>query len=79
MPYFIYRILPGPTKVITTLEKLQQFDNFQEAKTSARNLRAEQSVEDSSQIKVMFAANQLRAEEELLEKREAPILREWEK
>ncbi len=79
MPYFIYRILPGPSKVITTLEKLQQFDNFQEAKTSARNLRAEQSVEDSSQIKVMFAANQLRAEEELLEKREAPILREWEK
>lgn len=79
MPYFIYRILPGPSDLVATLEKLQQFDNFQEAKACARNLRAEQSVEDSSRIKVIFATNPLRAEEELLEKREAPILREWEK
>ena len=34
---------------------------------------------DNSQIKVMFADNQLQAEEQLMEKRDKPILREWEK
>jgi len=79
MPYFIYRILPDPTSLVATLEKLRQFDNFQEAKIYARSLRAEQATEDSGQIKVTFAANALAAEEQLLEKREPPILREWEK
>jgi len=79
MPYYIYKIHPDPTGLLKTLEKLQQFDNFKEARTCARNLRAKLSEKDNCQIKVMFAANQLQAEEELLEKREAPILREWEK
>jgi hypothetical protein len=30
-------------------------------------------------VKVMFADSELEAEEKLMEKREAPILREWEK
>jgi hypothetical protein len=34
---------------------------------------------DGHQIKVMFADTELEAEEKLMEKREAPILREWEK
>ncbi len=79
MPYFIYKIQSGPTDLVKNLEKLQQFDDFREAKTYARGLRAKQTADDHSQIKVTFASNQLQAEEELLEKREAPILREWEK
>ena len=79
MPYYVYKILPGPTKLVSTLEKLEQYDTFKEAKNTARSLRAEQPKDDNTQIKVMFAETELEAEVQLMEKREAPILREWEK
>ncbi len=79
MPYYIYKIIPGPTDLIRTLEKLDQYDSFKQAKTLARGLRAEIAEGDRTQIKVMFADSELEAEEKLMEKREEPILREWEK
>lgn len=79
MPYYVYKISPGPTKLVSTLEKLDQYDSFKQAKTFARGLRAELPEGDKTQIKVMFAESELDAEEQLMEKREAPILREWEK
>ncbi len=79
MPYYVYKILPGPTRLVSTLEKLEQFDSFKDAKKHARNLRAELPGNDKVQIKVTFAETELEAEEQLMEKREAPILREWEK
>ncbi|TCK17236.1 hypothetical protein DFR30_0458 [Thiogranum longum] len=79
MPYYVYKISPGPTKLVSALEKLGQYDSFKEAKQHARGLRAELSEDDKCQIKVMFAETELEAEEQLMEKREAPILREWEK
>ncbi len=79
MPYYVYKILPGPTRLVSTLEKLEQFDSFKEAKKQARDLRAKLSEDDKVQIKVTFAETELEAEEQLMEKREAPILREWEK
>ena len=79
MPYYVYKILPGPTKLVSTLEKLEQYGTFKEAKNHARSLRAELSADDNTRIKVMFAETELEAEEQLMEKREAPILREWEK
>jgi len=79
MPYYVYKILPGPTRLVSTLEKLVQFDSFKDAKKHARDLRTELSGNDKVQIKVTFAETELEAEEQLMEKREAPILREWEK
>ena len=79
MPYYIYRITPGPTNLTKTLEKLEQHDSFREAKQRARALRGEMNTSDGTLIKVMFADNELSAEEQLMEKREQPILREWEK
>ncbi len=79
MPYYIYKITAGPTHLLKTLEKLEQHDSFKEAKGRARSMRADMSEGDDYQIKVMFAESELEAEEKLLEKREAPILREWEK
>jgi len=79
MPYYIYKITAGPTALVKTLEKLEQYDSFKEAKTRARSMRADMSEGDGQQIKVMFADTELEAEEKLMEKREAPILREWEK
>ncbi len=79
MPYYIYKITAGPTALVKTLEKLEQYDSFKEAKTRARSMRADMSEGEGQQIKVMFADTELEAEEKLMEKREAPILREWEK
>jgi hypothetical protein len=79
MPYFIYKITPGPTAMIRQLELQTQFDNFNEAKNAARAMRAELGTDTNITVKVIFAATPLEAEEKLQEHREAPILREWEK
>lgn len=79
MPYFIYKITPGPTAMIKQLELQTQFDSFNEAKNAARAMRAELGADSPVTVKVIFAATPLEAEEKLQEHREAPILREWEK
>ena len=79
MPYYIYKITQGPTALIKHLEKLEEHDTFKAAKNQARHLRAEITNPDEYSIKVMFADSELDAEEKLMEKRDAPILREWEK
>lgn len=79
MPYYIYKIIPGPTNLTKSLEKLEQHESFKQAKTRAREMRAAMAQDESHLIKVMFAENELEAEEMLMEKREQPILREWEK
>lgn len=79
MPYFIYKITPGPTALIKNLELQTQFENFNEAKNQARAMRAELGAGSPITVKVIFAATPLEAEEKLQEHREAPILREWEK
>lgn len=79
MPYYVYRINAGPTALVKQLDLLQEFEAFKEAQDFAKQTRAQQAATDQSQIKVMFADNQLKAEEQLMEKRDKPILREWEK
>ena len=79
MPYYIYDITPDPTGITQNLEYQNEFASFQEAKKFARNRRAELGPETNTQVKVMFAPNQLEAEERLLEKREKPVVMEWEK
>ncbi len=79
MPYYIYKITPGPTDLTKSLEKLEHHDVFKAAKSRAREMRAELDNNDNHLIKVVFADSELQAEEMLMEKREQPILREWEK
>lgn len=79
MPYYVYKINVGELALIKHLEKLQEFEIFNDAKNFARQIRTELQENDTAQIKVMFALNELEAEEKLQEKRDAPILREWEK
>ena len=79
MPYYIYKIIAGPTELLKTLEKIERDDSFKEAREHARRLRAGMTDNDNYSIKVMFADSELEAEEKLMEKREQPILREWEK
>ncbi|MEE9423319.1 MAG: hypothetical protein V3V50_09205 [Gammaproteobacteria bacterium] len=79
MPYYIYKITQGPTALIKHLEKLEAHETFNDAKNSSRSLRAETDKPKEFSIKVMFADSELDAEEKLMQKRDAPILREWEK
>lgn len=79
MPYYIYKINAGPTALIKQLEKLEDHEEYKVAQNSVRQMRAVQASDDNATFKVIFAANALAAEEQLMEHREAPIVREWEK
>ena len=79
MPYFLYKMSSSDTySLLKKLELLQQFDHFKEAKNSAKQLRVE-SDSSNSVYKVIFADNQLQAEELLMEKRDKPDLMEFER
>mgnify|MGYP001811705457 FL=1 len=79
MPYYLFKISARDNLgLVKDLELLEVFVNFRVAKTEAKKLRASQT-EDGFVFKVMFAENQLSAEEQLLEKREKPVLMEHER
>ncbi|HFQ13716.1 MAG TPA: hypothetical protein ENK40_02855 [Gammaproteobacteria bacterium] len=79
MPYFVYKIEPAVSELVKSLEKLAEYEAYKEARDFVRNERSKLSGEDRTTYKIIFADNALQAEEQLMEKREAPILREWEK
>ncbi len=79
MPYYIYKINAGPTILIKNLEKLAAHDEYKAAQKQVRKIRAEQLDNNTASYKIIFASNELAAEEQLMEHREAPIIREWEK
>lgn len=78
MPYYVFRITQ-PTQLIKNLDFQQAFDDYKAARELTRHLRAQQTADDKATYKLVFAANQLEAEEHLQEHREKPILMEWEK
>lgn len=79
MPYYLYKISSrDELDLVKNLELLEVFDAFRDARAKAKELRS-QAADDNCQYKVMFAENQLSAEEQLLEKREQPVLMEHER
>lgn len=67
MPYYIYRIMP-----LGVLRKLEQHERFTEASARAKALRAEDTPGAAAgKVKVMFAENELQAEDLLGQVREA--------
>lgn len=79
MPYFVYKIAPGITKIVKNIEPLADFEKFKEAKNFAKMKREEESTDAGNTYKIIFAENIIDAEEKLQEQREETILREWEK
>ncbi len=79
MPYFVYKIKPAVSNLVKNLEMLQDFEAYKEARNFVKDERQKLSDEDKTEYKIIFADNALQAEEKLMEKRDAPILREWEK
>ena len=72
MPYYIYRITEQP---IRQLEKLEQHDAYRDASSRAKQLRGELPAGSANIIKVIFADNELHAEDLLNEVRQpAPEL-----
>jgi len=80
MPYYVYKMTATEgMALVKNLVLMDQFETFKQAKNYARDERAKLDAADNIVIKVMFAENQLRAEELLLEHREKPIVMEHEK
>ena len=79
MPYYVYRIENAELAMLKQLELINEFEAFKEAKNFAKSTRAAQSPDETATIKVMFADNQLHAEEQLMVKRDQPIVMEHEK
>ena len=79
MPYYLFKISsPDGLDLVKNLELLEVYEKFRDAKVEAKRLRS-QAAEAETVYKVMFAENQLAAEEQLLEKREKPVLMEHER
>ena len=66
-------------ELVKNLEFIDEYESFRDAKNFAKTQREELAEGDTAQIKVMFADNQLLAEEQLLAYREKPIVMEHEK
>jgi hypothetical protein len=79
MPYYVYKIRPGITDLVKPLEKIAEFENFKEAKQFVRDKRTGEDGGGAVTYKIIFAETSLEAEERLQERRDAPIVREWEK
>ncbi len=77
--YVIMMSSPEGMELVKNLQLMDDFESFREAKNFAKRARAELDKEDATLIKVMFAENQLLAEEQLLAYREKPIVMEHEK
>jgi hypothetical protein len=72
MPYYLYRVTQaGPIK---QLEKITQFAAFKEASAEAKQLRKAADLPAGALIKVIFADNELMAEDLLNQVREAEPL-----
>ncbi|MFT4650405.1 MAG: hypothetical protein ACI8XX_000278 [Polaribacter sp.] len=79
MPYYVFKItIPDGIGLIKNLKFIEQFEKYRDAKKSTKSLRVEAESDDQDVFKIMFADNQLLAEEQLLEKREKPVLMEHE-
>ncbi|MCK5395163.1 MAG: hypothetical protein KAJ32_04185 [Gammaproteobacteria bacterium] len=80
MPYYVFKMSsPEGMELVKNLELIDDYESFRDAKNFAKSQRAELDKDDTTQIKVMFAENQLLAEEQLLAYREKPIVMEHEK
>ena len=78
MPYFVYKIAPGISKIVKNIDPLAEYEKFKEAKNFAKEKRQEDAGSGNT-YKVIFAENSIDAEEKLQEQREETIVREWEK
>ncbi len=72
MPYYIYKVFEFPMKRV---EKIEQHDVYRVAADRTKTLRRELALTEQCNVKMIFAENELQAEELLMQVREpAPEL-----
>lgn len=76
MSYFVFKYQNNKFR---SVDHIDTFDSFKEAKLLVKELRQKNSPSNPDAYKIVFAEDMLEAEMLILEKRDAPILREWEK
>ena len=79
MPYYIYKITPGDKPPTRALELVREYDSFRDAKKDVKTMRSDQESGEEHFFKIIFADSQPEAEQRLLEHREQPVVKEWEK
>ena len=67
MPYYIYKIFEFPMKRV---EKIEQHDVYKLGADRSKSLRKELALAERCNVKMVFAENELQAEELLLQVRE---------
>jgi len=65
MPYFVYKVFSN-----RTLEPVEEFDKYREAKLRVRELRGEDGGEETYTYRMVFARHATEAERLLTQKRE---------
>lgn len=68
MPYYVYRVRP-----FAQLSKMGEFDSYKAAAAQARTLRAEMAGSEPGVVRMIFADNELHAEDLLCQVREAAV------
>ena len=76
MPYFVFKYQDNKFR---SVDHIDTFESYKEARSLAKDLRKKHSPNNPDAYKVVFAQDMLEAEMLILEKRDAPILKEWEK
>jgi hypothetical protein len=72
MPYYIYKVFDFPLKRV---EKIEQHEVYRQGADRSKILRRELALTEQCNVKMMFAENELQAEELLMQVREpAPEL-----
>lgn len=72
MPYYVYKVFDFPLKRV---EKIEQHEKYKEGAERSKFLRRELALSEKCNVKMIFAENELQAEELLMQVREpAPEL-----
>lgn len=67
MPYYIYKIFEFPMKRV---EKIEQHDVYKHGAERSKLLRKELALTEQCNVKMIFAENELQAEDFLMQVRE---------
>jgi hypothetical protein len=67
MPYYIYKIFDFPMK---RLEKIERHDAYKQGSERSKILRRELALSEQCNVRMVFADNELHAEELLMQVRE---------
>ena len=68
MPYYLYKIVESPIRLLT---KIESHETFKTASTRAKSLRRELALTERCTVKTIFAENELQAEDLLSRPRES--------